>query len=229
MQPAETPKCPNGEDIAVGGVTDGTRLVEYPSNVLLRDRQTARWCGWQETTGCPGHCWAHHVPEFPTKSHTWLPFQVRESTDAVAAWCPGHVQHWGSPWREKRESTYLRPVAVGQLLIDQQLDAPFQHVNVRVPAEYKGDTVSHLSIIRTVCIPLPKWELNHLRSAPDLTKSCNSRVPGNTNTARFSRPLLYPGSPSSGINSLTGWTTALVSPPLQRCVTKKCGWVHGPH
>lgn len=45
MQPAETPKCPNGEDIAVGGVTDGTRLVEHPSNVLLRDRQTARWCG----------------------------------------------------------------------------------------------------------------------------------------------------------------------------------------
>lgn len=39
MQPAETSKCPNGEDIAVRSVTDGTRLVEHPSNVLLRERQ----------------------------------------------------------------------------------------------------------------------------------------------------------------------------------------------
>lgn len=38
MQLAETPQCPDGEDIAVCSVTDGTRLVEHPRNVLLRER-----------------------------------------------------------------------------------------------------------------------------------------------------------------------------------------------
>lgn len=43
MQAAEPPQCPDGEDVAVGSVTDGTRLVEHPSNVLLGDKQRAEW------------------------------------------------------------------------------------------------------------------------------------------------------------------------------------------
>lgn len=50
----------------------------------------------------------------------------------------------------ERLKMYLRPVPVGQLLIHQHFNAPFQHIDVRVPAKHKGN----VSIfIQTICKP----------------------------------------------------------------------------
>lgn len=57
MQAAEPPQRPDGEDVAVRGVTDGTRLVEHPCSVLLGDKQRAEWDEWQGTAACSATSW----------------------------------------------------------------------------------------------------------------------------------------------------------------------------
>lgn len=50
----------------------------------------------------------------------------------------------------ERLKMYLRPVPIGQLLIHQHFNAPFQHTDVRVPEKHTGD----VSIfIQTICKP----------------------------------------------------------------------------
>lgn len=71
---------------------------------------------------------------------------------------------------------YLRPVPAGQLLVNQEFDAPFQHVNVRVPAKHEGD----MSTYQTICKPMylenltihVPGELNHLQAALSLSQAC---------------------------------------------------------
>lgn len=67
---------------------------------------------------------------------------------------------------------YLRPVPVGQLLIHQHFNAPFQHTDVRVPAKHKGN----VSIfIQTISKP-------------------PSTCLGNSTTSRLSRTCFGKGS-----------------------------------
>lgn len=100
---------------------------------------------------CPG-CSAELIAflKSPTKSHTLLPFQAKESAPLQWLHNAQDICKTREPLGKTRGKMYLRPVPVGQLLINQRFDASFQHVDVRVPGKHEGDVST---LIQTACKP----------------------------------------------------------------------------